>query len=170
MFLKIVLENHKIYEIYRAACLLCDVALSIGMFGTITTSSSEPFESSSLKMNVFFWLKLIVPFSLWTIFTFSHDSLWKRQWKTSKINNQWKLFCEQLNRVANYILSKINNFSFLARLNSSLGDQIKSSYYIILCDCELNCYGPNKEKCFKQKLVYQSYYCCVSWKLFFFYF
>lgn len=37
---------------YRAACLLCDVALNIGIFGTITTSSSEPFDKSSLKMNV----------------------------------------------------------------------------------------------------------------------
>lgn len=31
----------------RAACLLCDVALNIGIFGTITTSSSEPPEFSS---------------------------------------------------------------------------------------------------------------------------
>lgn len=66
---------------YRAACLLCDVALNIGIFGTITTSSSDPFESSSLKMNVFRWLKLIVPLSLWTIFTFSHVSL---QWNWRK--------------------------------------------------------------------------------------
>lgn len=64
---------------YRAACLLCEVALNIGMFGTMTTSSSDPFESSSLNINVFFWLKLIVPLSLCTMSTFSHVSLLKNK-------------------------------------------------------------------------------------------
>lgn len=70
-----ILRLTKFISNYLAACLLWDVALNIGIFGTITTSSSDPTDISSLKMKVFFWLKLNVPFSFSTMFTFSQVSL-----------------------------------------------------------------------------------------------
>lgn len=66
-------------ETHLAACLLCEVALNIGMLGTITTSSSEPPESSSLKIYTLFALKLSVPLSFSTMSTFSHFCLQEKK-------------------------------------------------------------------------------------------
>lgn len=82
-------ENEFSLSTYLAACLLCDVALSIGIFGTMTTSSSEPADISSLKTKVFLKLYDSVPFAFSTMFTFSHVSLFSkknREREQEKIN------------------------------------------------------------------------------------